>query len=70
MQETAEARILLVSTDLERVRVPQGRLSGAGYAVRVCGADAAGAAQLDQFERVRTGWGVPHVEAEAHGVRC
>jgi DNA-binding NtrC family response regulator len=50
MQETAEARILLVSTDLERVRVPQGRLSGAGYAVRVCGADAAGAAQLDQFE--------------------
>ena len=50
MQETAEARILLVGTDLERVRSAQGRLSGAGFRVRVCGADAAGSAQLDQFD--------------------
>ncbi|HWO13750.1 MAG TPA: sigma-54 dependent transcriptional regulator [Polyangiaceae bacterium] len=50
MLESAEARVLLVSSDLERVRGSQGRLSGAGYAVRVCGVDAAGAAQLDQFE--------------------
>jgi two-component system response regulator HydG len=50
MQETAEARILLVGTDLERVRGSQGRLSGAGYAVRVCGADPAAATQLDQFD--------------------
>ena len=50
MQETAEARILLVGTDLERVRGSQGRLSSAGYAVRVCGADPAAAVQLDQFD--------------------
>jgi DNA-binding NtrC family response regulator len=50
MQETAEARILLVGADLERVRGSQGRLSNAGYAVRVCGADPAAAAQLDQFD--------------------
>ncbi len=50
MQETAEARILLVSSDLEQVRRHVDRLSGVGYLVRACGPDADGYSLFDQFD--------------------
>jgi DNA-binding NtrC family response regulator len=50
MQETAEARILLVSSDLEQVRWEVSRLSGVGYVVRSCAPDAEGSRFVDQFD--------------------
>ena len=50
MQETAEARILLVSSDLEQVRSHVDRLSGVGYVVRACGPDEMGLEVFDQFD--------------------
>jgi two-component system response regulator AtoC len=50
MQESAEARILLVSADLEQVRCHVDRLSGVGYVVRACGPDATGFSLFDQFD--------------------
>jgi DNA-binding NtrC family response regulator len=50
MQESAEARILLVSADLEQVRSHVDRLSGVGYVVRACGPDAMGFSLFDQFD--------------------
>jgi DNA-binding NtrC family response regulator len=50
MQESAEARILLVSADLEQVRRHVDRLSGVGYVVRACGPDATGFSLFDQFD--------------------
>jgi DNA-binding NtrC family response regulator len=50
MQETAEARILLVSSDPEQVRLHASRLSGVGYIVRACNPDSDGALLLEQFD--------------------
>jgi DNA-binding NtrC family response regulator len=50
MQETAEARILLVSSDPEQVRWEASRLSGVGYVVRSCAPDAEGSRFVDQFD--------------------
>src|SRR5262245_16884883 len=50
MQETAEARILLVSADLERVRRHHDRLSGVGYVVRTCAPNADGQSLFEQFD--------------------
>jgi DNA-binding NtrC family response regulator len=50
MQESAEARILVVSADLEQVRCHLDRLSGLGYVVRACGPDATGVSLFDQFD--------------------
>jgi two-component system response regulator AtoC len=50
MQETAEARILLVSSDPEQVRWEVSRLSGVGYVVRSCAPDAEGSRFVDQFD--------------------
>ncbi len=50
MQETAEARILLVSSDPEQVRLHMERLIGVGYVVRACGPDADGFSLVDQFD--------------------
>jgi DNA-binding NtrC family response regulator len=50
MQESAEARILLVSADLEQVRRHVDRLSGVGYVVRACEPDATGFSLFDQFD--------------------
>jgi DNA-binding NtrC family response regulator len=50
MQETAEARILLVSSDPELVRLQGSRLSGAGYVVRSCTPDLDGSRFFEQFD--------------------
>jgi DNA-binding NtrC family response regulator len=50
MQETAEARILLVSSDPEQVRLHLSRLNGLGYVVRACSPDAEGASLFEQFD--------------------
>jgi DNA-binding NtrC family response regulator len=50
MQESAEARILLVSADLEQVRRHVDRLTRVGYVVRACGPDATGFSLFDQFD--------------------
>ena len=50
MQETVEARVLLVSSDPEQVRHHADRLSGVGYVVRACGPDADGFSLFDQFD--------------------
>src|SRR5688572_30224896 len=50
MQETAEARILLVSSDPEQVRQEVSRLGGVGYVVRSCAPDAEGSRFVDQFD--------------------
>ena len=50
MQDTAEARILLVSSDSELVRRHTDRLSGVGYLVRACGPDPSGALLFEQFD--------------------
>jgi DNA-binding NtrC family response regulator len=54
MQETAEARILLVSSDPERVRRHLDHLSGAGYVVRTCAPNADGQSLVDQFDPLVT----------------
>ena len=54
MQETAEARILLVSSDLERVRRHLDRLSGVGYVVRTCAPNADGQSLVEQFDPLVT----------------
>lgn len=54
MQEPAEARILLVSSDLEQVRRHALCLSGAGYVVRHCAPNADGSLLLDQFDPLVT----------------
>ncbi len=50
MQEPVEARILLVSSDLEQARQHVDRLSGVGYVVRACEPDAEGFSQFDKFD--------------------
>jgi DNA-binding NtrC family response regulator len=54
MQETAEARILLVSSDPERVRRHLDRLSGVGYVVRTCAPNADGQSLVEQFDPLVT----------------
>ena len=54
MQEPAEARILLVSADLERVRRHLDRLSGVGYVVRTCAPNADGQSLVEQFDPLVT----------------
>jgi DNA-binding NtrC family response regulator len=54
MQETAEARILLVSSDPEQVRLQVSRLSGVGYLVRSCGPDEDGARLFAEFDPLVT----------------
>src|SRR5688500_9957947 len=54
MQETAEARILLVSSDVERVRRHLDRLSGVGYVVRTCAPNADGQSLVEQFDPLVT----------------
>jgi DNA-binding NtrC family response regulator len=54
MQDTAEARILLVSSDRELVRRHTDRLSGVGYLVRACDPDAGGALLFEQFDPLVT----------------
>jgi DNA-binding NtrC family response regulator len=54
MQETAEARILLVSSNPEQVRLHAARLSGVGYVVRACSPDAEGASLFEQFDPLVT----------------
>jgi DNA-binding NtrC family response regulator len=53
MQDTAEARILLVSSDPEQVRLHTDRLERVGYAVRACSA-ADGDALFDPFDPLVT----------------
>src|SRR5688500_13671658 len=50
MQETAEARILLVSSNPAQLRPHMDRLSRVGYIVRACGPDADGFSVFDQFD--------------------
>jgi DNA-binding NtrC family response regulator len=50
MQETAEARILLVSSDLEQVRRHVDTLERTGYVVRACGPDADGLSLFTAFD--------------------
>lgn len=50
MQETAEARILLVSSNPAQLRPQMDRLSRVGYVVRACGPDADGFSVFDQFD--------------------
>ena len=50
MQETAEARILLVSSNPAQLRPHIDRLSRVGYVVRACGPDADGFSVFDQFD--------------------
>src|SRR5947207_7328068 len=54
MQETAEARILLVSSDAEQVRLQVNRLSGVGYVVRACNPDADGSRLFAEFDPLVT----------------
>jgi two-component system, NtrC family, response regulator AtoC len=54
MQETAEARILLVSSDPEQVRLQVSRLSGVGYTVRSCGPDPEGVRLFAEFDPLVT----------------
>ncbi|HTV25284.1 MAG TPA: sigma-54 dependent transcriptional regulator [Polyangiaceae bacterium] len=63
MQEPAEARILLVSADLERVRRHLDRLSGVGYVVRTCAPNADGQSVVEQFDPLVT---VVDVGANGH----
>jgi two-component system response regulator AtoC len=50
MPETAEARVLLVSSNPEQVRCHADRLSGVGFVVRECGPDADGFSLFAQFD--------------------
>jgi DNA-binding NtrC family response regulator len=54
MQETAEARILLVSSDVEQVRRHVDRLERVGYVVRACGPDADGLSLFTEFDPLVT----------------
>jgi len=54
MQETAEARILLVSADLDRVRRHLDCLNGVGYVVRTCAPNADGQSLFEQFDPLVT----------------
>jgi len=50
MPETVEARVLLVSSNPEQVRLQADTLERVGFVVRACGPDADGFSLFDQFD--------------------